>query len=455
MDNTLFSQFSVAEQNYAISQLDPFHDVPYRLTGAPSDQNTESIVMIVNREMVVDASDFGISTAAGVKWDLHVTALPLLNQASFYTGFLSSSSRISCSGTVTESGYKQLYPISIHGVLNGSGTFLDNQGSTQTAAILGLDNTVSGYLSGPASTVFVPRKMRVIGNSFEVVDESPTLYQQGSVTVYQVPSNCQESTAWGVRAVAAGAVNQSDKSLMLDIFNGPPNYLAEATILPNSKTWKAKEGAYVISRKSVDCVPFKRPGCSSQALISAPDRYNTAIRNCFVSREWYNASFESSDPNFFDSFNMLTYHNTCGAYFSGLNAEFGAFRIRWKAIYEILPDPDDESLIPLVTPTLPRNPVFERLLDESVSRLPPGVPQTSNPKGEFWKTVLGIVKKVAQGTAKVAPVVSAVTGLPVAPITGVAEGVSNVISEIENLKKSKKKKKKSNSTMKKQQTKPA
>lgn len=447
MDNTIFSQFSVAEQNYAISQLDPFHDTPYRLTGAPSDQACESICMIVNREMVVGAADFGVSTAAGVKWDLHVTALPLLNQASYYTGYMSQSSRVTCGTPGAESAYKQLYPISVHGVLTGSGTFQDNA-VTQTAPILGMQNTVSGYVSGPSSSVSVPRKMRVIGNSFEVVDESPSLYQQGSCTVYQVPSNCQKSACVSIRAVPAASASYSDKSLVVDLFNGPPNYLSEATILPNSKTWKAKEGAYVISRRSIDCIPFERPSTSNAVLMSPPDVSDVQTRNCFASREWFNASFQSTDPNFFDSFNMLTHHNVCGAYLSGLSAEFGSYRIRWKCMYEILPDPDDTSLIPLVTPTLPRNPLFEKLLDESVARLPPGVPQTSNPKGEFWKTVLGVVKKVAQTTLKAAPIIGAATGLPVAPIMGVAEGVSNVVGGIENLSKKKKKKKTSVTTKK-------
>lgn len=440
MDNTIFSQFSVAEQNYAISQLDPFHDVPYRLTGAPSNQACESIVMIVNREMVVDASDFGISKTTGTKWDMHVCALPLLNSANFYSGYLSSSSRITCYGSGNESAFKSLFPVSIHGVNIGDTTYTDGT-TSQSNQILGFQNTVSGYTSGPSSTVFVPRMMRVIGSSFEVVDESPTLYQQGSCTVYQLPSNCQRVANIGVRAIPAASSSYSDKSLTVGLFNGPPNSLAEVTILPNSKTWKAKEGAYVISRRSIDCIPFERPTTSNSVLFSAPDENVVTIRNCFVSREWYNAMPGSSDPNFFDSFNMLTHHNICGAYFNGLSAEYGSYRIRWKCIYEILPDPDDTSLVPLVTPTLPRNPFFEKLLDESVSRLPPGVPQTSNPKGEFWKTVLGVVKKVAQTTSKVAPLIGAATGLPVAPIVGLADNVSNVVGGIEKLTTKKKKKK--------------
>jgi len=283
--------------------------------------------------------------------------------------------------------------------------------------------------------------MRCIGVAFEVVDESPTLYQQGSVTVYQLPSACQESSYLGATAVPAAISTPQTKNYPQDIFNGPPNRIETATILPSSKTWKAKEGAYVISRRSVDCIPFKRPSTSNQTLYNPPDAENPTMRNSFLSREWFNASFQNPDGNFFDSFNMLTYHNTCGAYFTGLNTEFGTYRLRTKLMYEILPDPLDTSLISLATPTLPRNPLFEKLLDESISRLPPGVPQTSNPKGEFWRQILSVVKKVANTTQKVAPLIGAATGLPIAPVMGVAKAVSDTASSIEQVLPKKKKKK--------------
>lgn len=442
MDNTIFSQFSESEQNYAISQLDPFHDTPYRLTGAPSDQSGDSVVMIVNSEKVYSASDFGLSTASGNKWDLHVSALPILNQASFYTCKLVSSTRFYGSDD-DESNFVNLFPITVQGVNSGDPTFMGGYTSFS-----GVATTVSGYSSSTSLPFQVPRKMRVIGVSFEVVDESPTLYQQGSVTVYQSPSDCQKSAYMGfyIRPPSSG---YSSKNYPVDMFNGPPNRIEQATILPSSKTWKAKEGAYVIGRRNIDCVPFERPTTSNQVLFGIPDPVNPNLRNSFVSREWFNAEFSSTDNNFFDSFNMITNYNICGAYLCGLNSEFGTYRVRQKIAYEILPDPTDSSLISLATPTLPRNPLFEKLLDESVSRLPPGVPQTSNPKGEFWKQVLGVVKKVANGVNKVAPMIGSITGLPVAPIMGVAQGVSNVASGLESLSKSKKKKPQTKVTAKK------
>jgi len=123
MDNTIFQQFSMTEQNYAISQLDPFHDTPYRLTGAPSDQAGDTVVMIVNQEKVISAASFGLSTAGGAKWDLHVSALPILQQASYYSGYIQNSTRFYSPDDGSESQYEQLYPISAHGVFFGSTHF--------------------------------------------------------------------------------------------------------------------------------------------------------------------------------------------------------------------------------------------------------------------------------------------------------------------------------------------
>lgn len=429
MDNTPFSRFSADEQAYAISQLDPFHDQAYKLNGAPSDQSAGSVVLTINQEMVVDASDFGLSTASGGKWDLHVSALPITKSLRAYDTYLAESGGLqAAASTGTESIFKLLYPFTLSANNSGSPTFCD---TATSIPFLGIDSSVTSFVSEPSLGVVIPRAIRVIASAFEVVDESPTLYQQGACTVYSRNSNQSSNQLYTVLCTITGAAANSSTALYTNSFSGPPTRIEYATILPNSKTWKASEGAYVIARKNVDSVPFVRPGIANLLMLNPTDTVAPTQKNCYIGREAINAVRSPATSAYQNAFCAVTPYNVSGAYLTGLNSEFGTYRIRTKISFEIIPDPTDTSLITQSTPTLPRNPAFEALLDETIHRLPPGVPQTMNPAGEWWK----VVKRVSGSALKfLAPSIAVVN-----PALGLAAGI--VGEELTRKKKKKGKEK--------------
>lgn len=392
-----FSQFSDVEKAYAISQLDPFHDTPYRLEGAPSDANSDSVVMTVNQERVVSASDFGLSTAAGDKWDLHVSLLPIFQQASYYSVRQANSTHFTTGGSSDESPFCTLYPLTMWGVTNGDKTFVYDTG---LPAPLGISPSVGGFFSNPSSTIQIPRVLRVIGASFEVVDETPKYYQQGSCTVYLKQSTFADMTrnlfTWTPPGYGANLTYSHASSTVAT----PPNDLQQVTIIPNSRTWKAHEGAYVVGRLFNVDNPFQRLETSEGLMYAPNDNTLLTNKNSFIAREALNQNY-LNNTNYSDSFNRVTPYNISGAYLSGLSSQYGTYRIRSKFMYEILPDPSDSTLITLATPTIPRNPPFERLLAETLQLLPVGVQQTMNPKGEAWKFVMGAAKKAASLVRKI------------------------------------------------------
>ncbi len=144
MDNTPFSRFSTDEQAYAISQLDPFHDQAYKLNGAPSDQSAGSVVLTINQEIVVDASDFGLPTTSGSKWDLHVASLPVSNSVRAYgvsliePGFLSGGTT-----TGSETSFQQLFPITLSANSTGGATFIETNALNP---FLGLSTDVTSFV---------------------------------------------------------------------------------------------------------------------------------------------------------------------------------------------------------------------------------------------------------------------------------------------------------------------
>lgn len=394
MDLTPFKAFSQEEQAFAISQLDPFHDQEYKLSGAPSDQNAKSIVITVNSEMVVNASSFGLSTASGDKWDLHVASLPISQSIRAYDSYLFQPGGLAMgTSTGAESAWHILYPITASAAVSGNSTFTDDAVGTP---FKGLSPAVTSFVSTAGSTIQMPRLLRVIAQAFEVVDESPTLYQQGACTVYSRNSNISTDQLYSCTWTPRTAATNTTRALYTNTFSGPPTRIEYATVLPGSQTWKATEGAYVTSRKTVDTIPFTRPGIANVVMMNPTDPDLLTRKNCFVGREALNLTYNSADPENMNAFTVLGPYNVSGAYLTGLNSEFGTYRVRSKISFEIIPDPTDGSLISQATPTLPRNPFFEELLNKVLYRLPPGVQQTMNPKGEFWK----MVKKITGSALK-------------------------------------------------------
>lgn len=414
--DTPFKIFSADEQAYAISQLDPFHDEAYKLNGAPSDQSADSVVITVNQEIVVDASDFGLPTIAGAKWDLHVATLPLTQSARAYGVYSLQPAGFSAGATTgTESMFKTLYPISLSANNSGDPTYC---AVSTLIPILGISPGITSYVSNPSAAVTTPRCLRIIALSFEVVDESPTLYQQGACTVYSRASNVTSNRIYDTIVTPTGDNVNRNTLLYTDSFSAPPTRIQQATILPNSKTWKASEGAYVIARKTVDTVPFTRPSAANFFMISPPDSDNAVLKNSWVGRESLNLVRDPANVAYQDAFTAVTPYNVSGAYLTGLNSEFGTYRIRSKISYEIIPDPADTTLIPQATPSLPRNPQFEALLQETIHRLPPGVPQTMNPAGEWWK----VIRKVSGVALKAVAPVLGITHGPIAGVLTMAAG---------------------------------
>lgn len=391
-----FGSFSEAQQAFAIAQLDPFHDTPYRLEGAPSDANSDSVVMVYNQERTFTAADFGLSTAEGSKFDLHFAILPIVQTATFYSSRLDAPTRLVSTGTGVESPYTNLYPISVHAANSGGKTFSYAVGSPD---ILGVNPNIGGFFSNTSSGIFVPRNMRTIGMSFEVIDETPKFYQQGSCTTYSRPSCTVNRFLYTWGGVPAGYATTVYRQVQSTCIATPPNDIKQATILPNSKTWKASEGAYVVGKLFSSDNDFERLSTNDVVFYAPNDPDDANLRNCFVSREQFNQALEPQTANWSDSFNRSVPYNISGAYFTGVSGQYGTFRLRSKLIFEILPDPSDTSLITLSTPTIPRDPMFEQLLSKTVALMPAGVPQTMNPKGELWGLVLKTAKKAGKAIA--------------------------------------------------------
>jgi hypothetical protein len=393
----IFQQYPEDYRSYAISQLDPFHDTSYVVRGAPTDQIGTSVVITQSKDFKISCSDFGITPAEGTFWDFHTAILPLSNRLRSYAGVQTGpNTYVADTVTGTESLFTTLDQFTVSACAAGSTTFTPNAaGSSPT--FIGVSTDLHTYTS--AGVTFPNQRLqRVIGQSFEVVDETPDFYKQGSATIYRKNSNTtarRNRFFWNTPSGTNAA-----RTNIADSCASPPNRLEDAVLLPGSVTWPAKEGAYVIARSTVEEVPFVKPSGTVAQLVGPPIPSDITAKNCFFSRDSYNASTTSTVDDYYDSSVNLTPYDISGAYFSGLSTLYGVFRIRTKLMIEILPEPYDNSLISISTPTLPPHSLFEDHLREVIRLLPHGIRQTDNPSGEWWKFVKKIVKtagKVLRG----------------------------------------------------------
>lgn len=405
METKLFESLSPEMRAYFISQTDPFHDNPYRLEGAPSDLNSQSVVMCVNTEFTYNASSFGLPTGVGDKWDMHIAMLPI-STATPVNGVQNNLVGSFRNGVNAFVNNIVFYPLTICGVPAGGTTYKWTASPlTNVLQYQGLPNDYPSNLVRQASGGFGGRTFREIGRSFEVVDQTAQLYRQGSVTVYEFPSECIDRMAT-YSPIANSATTTVTNNRTSTYLRMPATSVAQATRVPGSKTWDASHGVYCTGRKTVEQIPFSTGSDQAVVFLGDPQAEtisNTTTYNSFVS---LSARTQASVVN--GQSTSVAPYGSYGAYFTGLSSEYGTYRIRFKQFFEILAAPSDYDILPLMSPTVPRNPEAEWLISQTLAKLPCFVPQTMNPKGEAWRKV---VKAAGNVLVTLSPLAASVPGL--------------------------------------------
>jgi len=423
---SVIEKLPVGYDEYLKVSLDPYHDSSIRFEGAPTSRNAATVTLCLNQEETYSAADFGIITP---QWDAHfvmypfIKAIPLLsgNEKDFTTSLLDFAL-----------GTPVMYPMSVHGVPSGTETYMTADYQLNLPPqIQGLDcgalaSYATGNNTGTSSNGPGRRMLRIVGESFEVVDESPDLYQQGACTVYRYPidvtpanrvvrhsyeSNTTNAlNPFGPNSVAWGGGVLSRSVNCYDI-RAPPSNTSVAVLINGSKTWKAKEGAYVVGTQYTSEVPFKTLD-NSDVLFTGytPTAGNSTLgadaRYSFGSttfKQSYQGGSHMSNPDYdpLISTNAFFPFNMSGAYFTGLSTQYATLRLRYRVYVEILADPGDNTLAPLASPSLPYEQLLQEFCMKVIAQEEAGVPQTMNPKGEKWKKVLRSISKVANAAGPV------------------------------------------------------
>lgn len=449
--------------NYVKVCIDPYHDRTIRFEGAPTSRSATSVCLCYNQEQTYSAADFGILPATPT-WDAHFAMFPFLNSHQVDSGIHSTASG---SPTLTP-GFQSytLYPMTVNGVPSGTPTYAYSTSNT-SANFLGLStNSLTTFISNPsADDPSSSRTLRIVGEAFEVIDESPDIYQQGSVTVYRYPLDTSLtninvyyrglSTDIPVIPYGAPPATSLDMNVQSNsyVLRTPPSNTSSAVLVSGSETWKAKEGAYVIGTQSISEIPFNQVDNTPIHLLGvcpSTQPNNPAGSYSLIDRRWqYQVQGEATvGTGFAVPFpDSISPFNLSGAYFTGLSTQYATLRLRYRLYVEILTDPSDNTLTPLASPTLPFNEAIQEMVMQVLSQLPAGCPQTMNPKGEWWKKVLHKVGRVAEDLAGPLSTLSPEVGL-------ILQGGGRLLSNSTRPKGEQKKKDKPASTTPKSSPKP-
>lgn len=347
---------------------DPFHDSEVSCDGYPDISTSRSLVQVFTKTITVNR---GVLPNTNT-WDMHVFLNPCTpseltdpqRSGAFYITEFDHYG--SFTNQVSGVGVPFLYG-GVNAVTVPTGTNLYG-GSVFSAP--GLQPPIN-LASGP---------FRLIACGFEVVNTTAELYKQGSMTCYKSPT--------GVNDVVLGHPNAPNinRWWQASLAAGPPSSQADAALYPNSRTWEAKEGCYMVcTMNRSNNFHLPAVGRSAGLLISRPA--NTSGQPTTM---WYPyITNTTTSPA-----NELLPFDVSGAIFTGLHPD-STMQVTVRYIMERVPSIAEPDLLVLTRTPAPYDPLALELYARTISLMPVGCMVKDNPLGEWFNDMLSTLGDIA------------------------------------------------------------
>lgn len=358
---------------------DPFHDGQIEPAGFPDINTVSTLVQQFTQTISIDSSGINSPT-----WDAHVFFAPFSPE--YYSSQLSPMIPFRYTAqnqfittplinwlAVLQPGYN------VQKV--AAGTEWYGAGIASPASI-----AIPGIIEGGC--------YRIIAAAVEVVNTTPDLYKQGSVTYYRTPSHSQITSprVSNINAFPSWAVTCESFALA-------PATQSAAQLYPTSRTLAAEQGYYGIATLNknpefltgMGLPPVGTLAPTIQALTSATPQI------CFVPAGW---AVQNDQPQIGSS-RVLPF-DVHGAVFTGLSPQT-TLQVTTRYFVERIPSANDPDLLVLTRPPTPFDPVIQEIYSRVLSQLPVGCTVDENPLGEWFNDVLEMI-------AEFAPQVGAVFG---------------------------------------------
>jgi len=257
---------------------------------------------------------------------------------------------------------------------------------------------------------------RLIATGLEVTNTTASLYKGGSVTAYRSPSPSGIGEYFVQSDDEAPAVDCAGKTAVM-----PPLTQADAALYPNSRTWGAEDGVYLIPTMNSTDNPYYVPKPGMAGMITPASYTNLLLGNGWVGYfPFITDGVNSVYPN--SSLTTTLPWDVSGAVFAGLNTN-SAMQVTVRYYIERNPTIADPNLLVLARTPCPYDPVVQEIYTRCMEELPVGVKVGMNPLGEWFTEVL-------QGIGEWAPKIGGAIGnmIPGAGIIGnIVGGAANGI----------------------------
>lgn len=353
-------------KDWLVAALDPFHDFSHPIAGYPDTDAAQTVVSCYNYQTTV------VKPAAVVgNWDCHVFNTPLMQRSSMY-----AASEDAAWSTLTQpaTGRNLLFgPLTIFSEASGN-QLVPLAAASATEAIQCLPASTTTEISGGDS--------RVIGIGFEIHNTTAEMYKQGSIITYRTPQASRHFTEYFTNNGGTRMALTSGQR-----YSMPPGTVAEASRLKSSISWAAKDGAYANCFQSEVSNPITRLSPSA-VLFSSPN--SPGISDTWIS---YHADVGAGTVRSPYPSKTMPF-DTTGVMLTGLSAET-TLLVKMKVYVERSPTWIDTDLAPLASPSAAYDINALQLYAHAVNMLPCAVKVNENAAGDWFKSVLDVMRTVA------------------------------------------------------------
>ncbi len=389
-----FCELSKDGSNYVKERFDPYHDLPMKPVGYPDGYAGSTVTRCIKKSVTISATASGLDPPTST-WGCHIFDTPIERPVLLKAGI---------TGTVNN-------------------IFLQNSVAADTEAYGGLmavrsDNNNWTYPPNTLDTVGqlnlsdndLKNVMRVVSSGWEVIDETAELYKQGTLTCYR--QNQQQNTPQTFTKILSGTgVSASSQAVQItsgQVIKFPPSTVANAMLIPNSKQWLVKEGAYVVTDYNSDEIPMVEPTFIEPVMIV--DSQEIKMENAAIGATYYMPGItgtplpqvwttSATPPNLSENWyptlpNRITPKNQSGVFLTGLNPQ-AAITINKIWYVECAPAGEDEELLSLCSQSPEDDPVARKIIAALRRAAPVAVKLYENYMGEwFFEGIKGLVNKI-------------------------------------------------------------
>lgn len=339
-------------KEYISLVTDPYHDRNLRVSGFPDGQNMTSVVRRLAYQTTI-ACPFAL--VSGESWDFHIFATPLHQEVNMYSAAVSGNT-FSTSGAASKINTLNVFyrKYDTNGGING----------VHFASIGQPVNAVSSNDDGPGRTVSL---------AFELHNTTAEMYKSGSIT-------CYRTNALSQRCDLRLGTTTPPMGFTADIIQNIPSTLAQAQMIPNSRTWEAARGIYSV------CLPPKN------------NEYKTSVfNNILININHTSSPFLAYIASYVNNATLgapawSPLHCT-GVMSSRFMDTSQTFTLDMRQVLEYFPNSVSSTLLPFATTAPEADRLFLKMYQQMINRIEPGVPVDFNSAGEWFRRIIQLAKE--------------------------------------------------------------